>query len=128
MLPFGHELGPSLLRIVEFIPMIPQLGVKAQKLELIFEEIELHEGSFTSIPKPHNVKGENITLVMEKKMFYTMFHLLRWRIQLPHLSVSLVRESQHLPSCSCDFGMLITVLYALEESIFGISAIRRYRT
>ena len=30
------SLGPSLLRIVEFIPMLPQLGVKAQKLELIF--------------------------------------------------------------------------------------------
>lgn len=55
------SLGPSLLRIVEFIPMLPQLGVKAQKLELIFKEIELHEGNVTSIPRSHNVTGENIT-------------------------------------------------------------------
>mgnify|MGYP002230426167 FL=1 len=35
--------------------------MKAQKLELIFKEIELHEGNVTSIPRSHNVTGENIT-------------------------------------------------------------------
>lgn len=55
------SLGPSLLRIVEFIPMLPQLGVKAQKLEVIFDEIELREGNVTSVLQPLNVTGKDIT-------------------------------------------------------------------
>jgi len=61
------SIGPSLLRIVEFIPMLPQLGVKSQKLELMFDEIELQEGNSNSVPKPYHVTGKDIAFTYTEK-------------------------------------------------------------
>lgn len=55
------SLGGPLVRIVEFIPQIPQLSMRAQKIEQIFEESEIECGALTAPPQNHDVAFEHVS-------------------------------------------------------------------
>lgn len=60
------SIGPSLVRIVEFIPKIPQLGVKAKKIKELLDEIEFKSGMLSEIPASCDVCFEDVTFSYEE--------------------------------------------------------------
>ena len=55
------SLGGPLVRIVEFIPMFPQLSMRAQKIEQVFAEPEIRCGSRTQAPEGRDITFEHVT-------------------------------------------------------------------
>lgn len=57
----GVGVGFPMLRLVEFIPMLPQLSIKAEKLERIFDMQELEEGNIDDIPDHFDVECKDVS-------------------------------------------------------------------
>ena len=57
----GIGVGIPILRLVEFIPMLPQLSIKAEKLERIFDMQELEEGNIDDMPDHFDVECKDIS-------------------------------------------------------------------
>lgn len=55
------SMGPPLMRVVEFIPQIPQIGVKAEKIESLLKEENMAEGSVINVPDDHTVAFSGVT-------------------------------------------------------------------
>ncbi|WP_372632324.1 ABC transporter ATP-binding protein [Cohnella sp.] len=55
------SMGAPLIRLVEFLPILPTLRQKAQKIERLFEEPELAKGAIRSAPKDYTVEFRHVT-------------------------------------------------------------------
>lgn len=61
------SMGGPLLRIVDFIPTIPQLGLQAGKITEIFNEPELISGNIQTAPAKHDVSFEHVSFAYDEK-------------------------------------------------------------
>ncbi|WP_210436480.1 ABC transporter ATP-binding protein [Paenibacillus senegalensis] len=56
-----------LIRLVEFLPIIPSLRQKAEKIEQLFAEPEMEDGTATAIPGSCTVEFDNVTFSYDDK-------------------------------------------------------------
>ncbi|GAA0375391.1 ABC transporter ATP-binding protein [Bacillus horti] len=61
------SLGIPLVRLVEFMPLFPNLQQKVQKIESLFAEPELVEGSLKNIPADCSVSYDGVSFAYEDK-------------------------------------------------------------
>lgn len=61
------SMGIPLMRVVDFIPMLPRLKQQAEKIEQLFGEPELEDGNNVSPPKNHTVTFDHVTFAYKDK-------------------------------------------------------------
>jgi ABC-type multidrug transport system fused ATPase/permease subunit len=59
-------MGAPLVRLAEFLPIFPTLRQKAQKLEALFTETELPEGTVRTVPADFTVSYDNVSFAYDE--------------------------------------------------------------